>query len=109
MTDSSGEPNTRLERLESDISEMKARLANLEIEFQQAKEERSQMQTQLAGQDTKLDRILVWVDGANKVAGIATRHWKTALKFGCGAMTAWGVTNPHVSNVVSFIGNFFGV
>jgi hypothetical protein len=103
------EPNSRLVRLENDITEMKERLANLESEFQKAKEERSQMQMQLSGQDEKLDRILLWVDGAQKVAGIATRHWKTALKFGCGAVTAWGVTNPHVQSLLNFVAQFFGV
>jgi hypothetical protein len=97
-----------LERLEADITDMKERLAGLETEFQKAKQERSLMQTQLTGQDEKLDRILVWVDGAHKVAGIATRHWKTALKFGCGLVTAWGISNPHVAHTVEFVGKFFG-
>lgn len=109
MAEMGGEPNTRLERLESDISEMKARLANLENEFQQAKEERSLMQTQMTGQDIKLDRILVWVDGTQKIVGVAIRHWRTALKFGCGVVTAWGISNPHVQNTVEFVAKFFGV
>lgn len=104
-----GEPNSRLERLEQDISEMKERLANLETEFQKAKEERSAMQLQLTDQDAKLDKIVAWVDGVHKVAGIATRHWKTALKFGCGVMTAWGISNPHVAHTIEFVGKFFGL
>ena len=104
-----GEPTSRLERLETEITEIKERLATLEHEFQSAKEERSKMQSQLDGQDIKLDKILVWVDGAHKVAGVATRHWRTALKFGCGVVTAWGVSNPHIQNVVIFVGKFFGI
>lgn len=106
--DDSGEQNSRLDRLEKDITETKVRLTNLEAELQSVKQGAISMQSQLAGQDAKLDRILIWVDGANKVAGVATKHWRTALKFGCGAVTAWGITNPHVSNLVNFIGKFFG-
>jgi acetyl-CoA carboxylase carboxyltransferase component len=109
VTETGGEPNTRLERLESDISETKERLSSLENELQIVKQGASAMQSQLLGQDDKLDRILVWVDGANKVAGVATRHWKTALKFGCGVVTAWGISNPQVAHVVAFVGKFFGL
>lgn len=108
MTDTGGEPNSRLDRLESDIAETKQKLSALESELQKLKEGASTMQLQLSGQDEKLDRILVWVDGANKVAGVAVRHWRTALKFGCGAVTAWGVTNPHVQSLLAFVSNFFG-
>lgn len=103
------EQGTRLERLEGDINETKSRLENLENELQKVKQGSAQMQLQLTGQDEKLDRILIWVDGANKVAGIATRHWKTALKFGCGVVTAWGISNPQVGHVVAFVTKFFGL
>jgi hypothetical protein len=104
-----GEPNTRLERLEQDIAEAKTRLASLETEVLTLKQGYSTMQTTLDAQDIKLDKIVKWVDGANKVLGIATRHWKTALKFGCGVVTAYGISNPQVAHVISFIGNFFGL
>ena len=107
--DGDGEQKSRLDVLEADIKETKERLTSLETEFKSVKEGAVTMQAQLTGQDEKLDRILVWVDGANKVAGVAVRHWKTALKFGCGAVTAWGITNPHVASLLSFIGNFFGI
>lgn len=104
-----GEQTSRLERLENDITETKNRLGNLEKELLTLKEGHNEMQSQLVGQDDKLDQILVWVNGANKVAGVAAKHWKTALKFGCGVMTAWGISNPHVQNVVTFVGKFFGI
>lgn len=103
------EQGTRLERLEEDISDAKTRLANLEEELQLVKKGSQTMQLQLTDQDDKLDRILHWVDGANKIAGIATKHWKTALKFGLGVITAWGISNPQVSHVVTFVGRFFGL
>jgi predicted nuclease with TOPRIM domain len=109
VDDTGGEQNTRLERLESDISETKNRLANLETELATLKQGAAQMQSQLSGQDEKLDQILIWVTGAEKVAGIAAKHWKTALKFGCGVVTAWGISNPHVAHAVAFVGNFFGI
>ena len=115
MVDASGEQNTRLERLENDIKETKDKLVNLESELATLKKGHEEMsatlteQTQtLTGQDAKLDRILVWVDGANKVGGIAAKHWKTALKFGCGVVTAWGIGNPHVAHTIEFVGKFFG-
>jgi len=103
VDDLGGEQTTRLERLESDIADTKTRIANLENELVTLKRGAEQMQTQLTGQDEKLDQILVWVTGAEKVAGIAAKHWKTALKFGCGLVTAYGIQNPHVQNAVSFI------
>lgn len=109
MEQSGGEPNTRLERLENDIAETKERLSSLENDLQTVKQGALLMGTRLVGQDEKLDKILVWVDGANKVAGIATRHWKTALKFGCGVVTAYGISNPQVAHVVTFVGHFFGL
>jgi predicted nuclease with TOPRIM domain len=109
VDDTGGEQNTRLERLEGDIKETKTRLASLENELVTLKEGAQAMQSQLAGQDDKLDQILVWVTGAEKVAGIAAKHWKTALKFGCGVVTAWGITNPHVAHVLQFVGSFFGI
>lgn len=107
--DAGGEQNTRLDRLEKDIAETKTKLLTLENELQIVKTRGEAMQLQLTGQDDKLDRILRWVDGANKVAGIATRHWRTALKFGCGVVTAWGVSNPHIAHAVEFVGKFFGL
>lgn len=107
--DAGGEPNSRLDRLESDISEAKERLTNLENELKQVKQGAAQMQLQLSGQDAKLDKLVKWVDGANKILGVATRHWKTALKFGCGVVTAYGISNPQVAHVVSFVGKFFGL
>jgi len=108
VVDASGEQNTRLERLESDIKETKDKLVSLESELVTLKEGHEKMQSQLAGQDDKLDTILAWVTGAQKVAGIAQKHWKTALKFGCGVVTAWGIGNPHVAHVIEFVGKFFG-
>jgi hypothetical protein len=103
-----GEQNTRLERLEADIKETKNKLGNLENELIVLKKGHETMQTQLAGQDDKLDVILKWVTGAEKVAGVAAKHWKTALKFGCGVVTAYGITNPHVAHVIDFVGKFLG-
>jgi t-SNARE complex subunit (syntaxin) len=109
VVDAGGEQNTRLERLESDITETKTKLANLELEMSNLKKGHEQMAATLVGQDEKLDVILKWVTGAEKVAGVAAKHWKTALKFGCGVVTAWGIGNPHVAHVISFIGTFFGI
>jgi uncharacterized coiled-coil protein SlyX len=109
MDETSGEQSTRLERLETDIADTKTRIGNLETELATLKRGAEQMQTQLTGQDDKLDQILVWVTGAEKVAGIAAKHWKTALKFGCGVVTAWGISNPHVAHVIVFVGNFLGL
>lgn len=110
-----GEQNTRLERLESDIKETKDKLTNLESELVTLKKGHETMQaelstqsTTLANQDEKLDVILKWVTGAEKVAGVAAKHWKTALKFGCGVVTAWGIGNPHVAHTIEFVGKFFG-
>jgi hypothetical protein len=107
--DTGGEQNTRLDRLESDIKETKDKLASLEKELVTLKKGHETMQSQLLGQDEKLDTILAWVTGAQKVAGVAAKHWKTALKFGCGVVTAWGITNPHVARTIEFVGKFFGI
>ena len=103
-----GEQLSRLERLESDIAEAKTRLTNCENELVTLKQGAAQMQLQMTSQDEKLDRILVWVDGTQKVAGFAVKHWRTALRFGCGFVTAWGISNPHVQSAITFVGHFFG-
>jgi predicted nuclease with TOPRIM domain len=109
VTETGGEQNTRLERLENDIRETKEKLGSLETELTALKTGHQTMQSQLLEQDTKLDQILVWVAGANKIAGIAAKHWKTGLKFGCGVVTAWGFSNPHVTQTAAFIAKFFGL
>lgn len=57
------------------------------------------------GVDDKLDQIIVYVTGFNKVLGFTKRNWKTAITFGAGLMTAAGIGNPAI---LGFVSNFFG-
>jgi O6-methylguanine-DNA--protein-cysteine methyltransferase len=117
MDDGAGVPEngttTRLERLETDISNIKDRLSGLETEFETAKEtakeERALVQTQIAEMDGKLDKVISFIEGTDKVLGFCRKHWRTILKFGCGFVTAYGVSNPSVQHTLSFVQNFFGL
>lgn len=109
-----GEPTTRLDRLESDLAEIKGKVSNLETEFEKAKGERTQMLYLINGTSDepgliqKTNKIYSYIDGTEKVAGFALKHWRTLLKFGCGFVTAWGVSNPHLAASLGFVSRFFG-
>lgn len=97
---------TRLETLEANLEEIKEKVVALESEFEKAKEERSMMKTDIETVKQNTDDILSWINGGKKVFGFAILHWKTALKFGAGFMTAAGLGNP---TVIRYVQEFFGL
>lgn len=117
--DMSGEvpgTSTRLERLESDLSAIKNQVANLESEISTVKAGHKSMQEDLATLNTKMDeqtldlkKVVAFADGTDKVFGFCRAHWRTILKFGCGFVTAYGISNPSVQRTIIFVQHFFGL
>jgi len=56
-----------------------------------------------------IKEIRAFVTGTTKFFGFAKKNWKTALTFGCGIITAAGITNPTVGRMVEFTAKFFGI
>lgn len=88
--------------MENRIDGLENRVGKLELAFSEMKAAHVDAMDQL---DAKLDTIVTFVTGANTVFGFAKQHWKTAITFGAGIMSALGVGNPAVLN---FVSSFFG-
>lgn len=82
-------------RLRRTVHSIKGEQQVLVIEFGKAK-----------GQ---LDKVVAFFEGTDKLLGFTKKHWRTLLKFGCGFITAYGVTNPSVQRSLIFIQHFFGL
>ena len=67
----------------------------------------------LLGEFTKvqrqMDRVVSFFEGTDKILGFTKKHWRTILKFGCGFVTAYGITNPSVQRTILFVQHFFGL
>lgn len=107
---------TRLERLESDLATVRDKVANLETEIADIKDGAATMKNDVAALSTKMDtanatltRVANFYDGTDKVFGFCRKHWRTLLKFGCGFVTAYGVTNPAAQRSILFVQHFFGL
>lgn len=95
----------RLISLEGDIALVKAEIDAMKT----GAEERSLMVMRLTGEVSDMrnstDTILAFVTGANKVVGIAAKHWRTAIIFGAGVMTSAGFGNPAMWDFIkTFVG-----
>jgi hypothetical protein len=101
----------RIAVVENDLAKIKLDIHATKNEMQVATAEAEKMKKSLTAVANELaevrqntNDILGWVSGANTVFGFAKKHWRTALTFGCGIMTAAGIGNPTILN---FISNLF--
>lgn len=95
----------RLSEFERRVSSMEEDIKKMKVDIHTAKNEAMKMQNSIRRVNANTEEILRFVKGARKIAGITTKHWKTALVFGAGLMTSAGVGNP---NVWRFVTQFFG-
>jgi hypothetical protein len=101
--------STRLERLESDLAAIKEKVVNLETEIATVKNGHIVISKQLTEMNGKMDKVVMIADGTDKVLGFCRKNWKTILKFGCGFVTAYGISNPQVQRTLIFVQHFFGL
>lgn len=109
IASTSANTNDRLDSLEIKINSMEVDLTTLKTEFASAKLDRNSMAVHLQSVDDKMDRVLSFVEGTDKVLGFCLKHWRTAAKFGAGVVTAYGVSNPNVQRTLNFIVHFVGM
>jgi hypothetical protein len=99
----------RLHDVEQRLDAVEADLVSMRRSLHKANGQRQIMQNDIKKIDKKTDEILSFMTGAQKIYGVARKHWKSGLTFGCGLVTAVGFTNPAVAHVTSFISKFFGL
>jgi hypothetical protein len=90
--------------VEQDLAQVKTDVHKIKNTQQIAAGEMTTLKSTVAQVKTNTDQILSVVDGGKKVFGFAMKHWKTALTFGAGLMTAAGIGNPEMTK---FISDFF--
>lgn len=92
----------RFEAIEGRLGELEKKMTDhITATAQQYNTLKSEMQIAV---DNSAE-ILAVLTAAKKVGGIAVKHWKTAIVFGAGVMSAAGFGNPEV---LGFIKTFFG-
>lgn len=92
----------RFEAIEGRLDELENKMTDhITATAQQYQTLKSEMQVVV---DNSAE-ILAVLTAAKKVGGIAVKHWKTAIIFGAGVMSAAGFGNPEVW---AFINKFLG-
>jgi hypothetical protein len=97
---------TRLAQIETEMGKVKNDIHSMKNSMQAASGDVRQLKDSVQKIEEQNADILYFVTGANTVFGFAKKHWKQAIIFGAGIMTAAGVGNPKVN---AFITTFFGV
>lgn len=105
----------RLDAAEQDLQRLRQNVHDIKNEQQVLSGQMSDVQKSVNAltegmSDLKAnsERMLNFVEGTDKVLGFCRKHWRDLLKFGCGIVTAYGITNPHVQRAIDFTGKFFG-
>lgn len=96
----------RLDNLEARLTAIEDEMATIKADIAEAKTARGIMQDDLVSMKNDTAKILDFLTGVDKIGGMARRHWRTILTFGCGIMTAAGLGNP---DVIEYVRKFFGL
>lgn len=99
----------RLDDVEEDLQRLRKNVHDIKNEQQVMVGQLSEVQKVIGALHADTAKVLTFFEGTDKLFGFCRKHWRTGLKFGCGVVTAWGVSNPHVTHTVEFIGKFFGL
>lgn len=92
----------RLDKVESDLIKLRRtthKVANVAMKTQK----------QLADIKTNTDKMVSFYEGTDRIFGFCRKHWRTALKFGCGFVTAYGFANPAVGRTATYIQHFLNL
>lgn len=99
----------RLTAIENRVTEVETDLQKLRRTVHNIAEDAMKTTARLINIEKKTDKVITFFEGTDKIFGFCRAHWRTLLKFGCGFVTAYGVTNPHVAQTANFISRFFGL
>lgn len=99
----------RLGSIEKRLDDTEADLQKLRATVHAIKNEQQVLVGQMSDLTSSVDRVISFFEGTDKVFGFCRKHWRTMLKFGCGFVTAYGVTNPSVARSLQFVTHFFGL
>src|SRR5579859_7470191 len=90
-----------LDSLDARVTILEGKMSTVQIETAIAKTAAIQARDNTA-------ELLAIATGVKKVGSFVTRYGPKAIIFGAGIMSAAGIGNPKVQQVLSFISTFFG-
>lgn len=102
MDERLGGVEKRLDVLETDFKKLRTTVHDI-------KGEQQVLVTEFAKAQAQLTKVVTFFEGTDKILGFTKKHWRTILKFGCGFVTAYGVSNPNVQHSIIFVQHFFGL
>lgn len=100
---------TRLDAAEKDLIALRKNVHDIKNEQQIMVGQIQDLQNDVTTVKENTDKLVVFFEGTDRVFGFCRKHWRTMLKFGCGFVTAYGVTNPAVQRTLAFTIKFFGL
>lgn len=88
---------TRVHTIETYLEEVKDYIHKAKNEAMKTVRRLTVVEANLKTVKDNTVEIISLVDGGKKIFGFAKKHWKTALTFGAGLMTALGIGNPELT------------
>lgn len=99
----------RLDDVEQDLQKLRKTVHDVKNEQQVMVGQINAVQKSVTSVEANTETLLHFFEGTDKLFGFCRKHWRTLLKFGCGFVTAYGVTNPSVQRTLIFVQHFFGL
>lgn len=103
------EEKERLSKIENRVTAVETDLQKLRRTVHNIAEDAMKTTAHLIKIEKKTDKLISFFEGTDKVFGFCRKHWRTMLKFGCGFVTAYAASNPHVAQTANFVSHFFGL